>query len=266
MLETILSIFISLAILYLSMKLVRRMHFITFIPFLISILAHLFINYENISVPIGLLSIFLSTIFIFNYYDKMSVKNSTYKGIIPIGFFLGLLGIARQDMISYMWGLFFWAMFWAGMANVEKLDLSLLKRAIKGFKQGIFLTLIILSTIFLICIFYQSISIENIIIEIIKPFSKYSQINLPMPINIYGILFYLPILLAIISLFMLIYKNRKQIIKANTPLFWKEMLIINITLNIFNYSLLGNSFSSILPSILFSSLLIFNIINFNVSK
>jgi len=259
MLESILSILISLAILYLSIQLSRKQG-IALIPFLISILAQFFIGYENISVQIGIFLIFLSAIYIFIYYYKMSAKNSSYKGIIPIGICLGFLGIMRQDMITYMWGLFFWAMFWAGMADVEGLRLSLFERTIKGFKQGIFLTLIIILIILLICLFYPLISIEYVLDGIIAPFSKYGKIILPSPKNIYGLLFYLPVSLAITSLIILIYKNRKRFIRANTPLFWKEMLIINLTLNIFNYSLLGDSLIYLLPSILFSSLLIFNII------
>ena len=190
----------------------------------------------------------------------MQLKNSTYKGIIPIGIFIGLLGIVRQDMISYMWGLFFWAMFWAGMADVEGLKISLLKRAIKGFKQGCFFTLIIVLIICGICIFTPFISIEEFIKGVIEPFYKYKKIDLPLPVNVYGIIFYLPILLAIISLIVLLYKNRKRLIRANTPIFWKEMLIINLTLNIFNYSLLGDSLSFLLPSILLSSLVLFNLV------
>jgi hypothetical protein len=233
---------------------------VVFIPFLVSIIMQSCIIYETMSGPIGLLLILLSAIFLINYYYKMQSKNSTYKGIIPMGIFLGLLGITRQDMITYMWGLFFWAMFWAGMADVEGLGLSLLKRAIKGLKQGLFLTLIIGTIMLLICLLYPLISIEYIAEQIIQPFYKYSKINLPAPINIYGMLFYLPILLAILSLIVLIYKNRKRIIKANTPLFWNEMLIINLTLNIFNYTLLGDSLSFLVPSILISSLTIFNLI------
>ena len=234
---------------------------IILIPFFISIISQSFISFEYISVPIGLLLILLSAIFLCNYYDAMSLRNSSYKGIIPIGILLGLLGIIRPDMISYMWGLFFWAMFWAGMADVEKLGLSLLKRAIKGFKQGIFLTSIILIVMVLICLFYPLISFEIITSQIIEPFFRYGEINFPLPINIYGILFYLPFLLALISLILLIYKNRKRIIRANTPLFWKEMLVINLTLNIYNYTLLGDSLSSLLPSILLSSLLFFGMLD-----
>jgi len=271
MLNTLLLILISTAILYLYIKLNRKGKIIKLIPFLVSIIAQLFIPYNDISVSIGLLLILLAAIFIFNYYDKMQyILNSanepcsTYKAIIPIGISLGLLGIARQDMISYMWGLFFWAMFWAGMADVEGLKLSLLKRAIKGFKQGAFLTLIIVLIMSGICFFTPFISIEEVIAGLIEPFYKYKKIVLPLPISIYGILFYLPVLLAIISLILLIYKNRKRIIKANTPIFWKEMLIINLTLNIFNYSLLGDSLSFLLPSILLSSLVLFNLYNDNV--
>ena len=249
---------ISISIYYLAKKLLsdrnKKNKLLMFIPFFLSIFFQSFVVYDDINVPIGLLLILLSAIFIFNYYDKMSIKNSAYKGIIPIGLCLGLLGVVRQDMITYMWGLFFWAMFWAGMADVEGLGLSLLKRAIKGFKQGVFLTSIIVFVMLLICLFYPLISIEYVVEGIIAPFYKYRKINLPMPINIYGILFYLPVLFAITSLIILIYKNRKQIIRANTPLFWKEMLIINLTLNIFNYSLLGDSLPFLLPSILLSSL------------
>ena len=260
MINTIPPILISIAILYLSIKLNRYKKNIIPIPFLISIVAQLFIPYKDISVSIGLLLILLSAIFIFNYYDKMKLKNSTYKGIIPIGILIGLLGVMRQDMVSYMWGLFFWAMFWAGMADVEGLKLSLFKRAIKGVKQGGFFTLIIVIVIGGICIFTSFITIEEFIKELIEPFYKYPKIDLPLQKNIYGILFYLPILFAIISLIVLIYKNRKRIIKANTPIFWKEMLIINLILNVFNYSILGDSLSFLLPSILLSSLVLFNLV------
>jgi hypothetical protein len=259
----ILSIIIAVLIFYLSFQLANhrenKLKIIKLFPLLISVLWQYFVQYENISVQFGILFILFAAIFLFRYYDKMKDNNSTYIGIIPMGIFLGLLGIIRQDMISYMWGLFFWAMFWAGMADVEGLGLTLLQRAIKGIKQGVFLTAIIILIMLLICIFVPFFSIENIIYGLIKPFNFYSEIIFPNILTLFGLLFYLPIILAVLSLILLIIQNRKRIIRANTPLFWKEMLVINLVLNIFSYSLLGNSFNHLLPANIISSLTLINI-------
>jgi hypothetical protein len=136
----------------------------------------------------------------------------------------------------------------------------LLKRAIKGFTQGLILTMIMviiigIGSLCYIIHFSWEMYVEFIIN--VFDFSAY-KITFQNPFSLTGIIFYLPILLAITSLILLIINNRRKIIRANTPLFWKEMLIINLTLNIFNYNLIGSDLSNILPPILFASFLIFN--------
>ena len=271
------SFFISLLIYWLAKDYLDSQR--AFIPFFISIIWQSFIPMNASSVPLGMVLILISAVFLFKYYDGMQTQNSKLTGIIPIGICIGLLGITRQDMASYMYGLFFWAMFWAGMADVEGLGLNLWKRAVRGFLQGVFFTVIVLLTFapFAIYFIFEA-GLDNLYLQLIKtPLATYKELHsIPFPNPFYffhnfatvedfqiylekswlGLIFFLPIITAISSAITLFIKNRKKIIRANTPIFWKEILIINLSLNIFNYAVIRSDVEHLLPSMIFSSMLL----------
>ena len=239
-------------------------------PFFISIICQIFFPKYGGSVPLALLLILLASLFLFKYYDSMKSQNSISKfkklsGIIPMGICIGLLGITRQDMASYMYGLFFWAMFWAGIADVEGLGLSVLKRAWRGFLQGVFFTVIVFLTFLPFAIYFIStVGIEILYQQLIEiPFTVFrEEHSIPFP----NLFYFSPIFIAISSAIILFIKNRKKIIRANTPIFWKEVLVINLTLNIFNYGVIISDLPHLVPAIIFSSLLLPNIIQLKIKN
>jgi hypothetical protein len=229
-------------------------------PFFISIIAQVFFPMYGSSVPLGVLLILFAAFFLFRYYDGMKLQNSKLTGIIPLGICIGLLGITRQDMASYMYGLFFWAMFWAGMADVEGLGLSILKRALRGFLQGVFFTVVVFLTFVPFAIYFISVAgLDNLYHQIIEiPLTVFREENtIPFPTPFY----FLPIIIAISSAIIIFIKHRKKLIRANTPIFWKEILVINLTLNIFNYALIISDLAHLIPAIIFASMLLPNIFN-----
>lgn len=250
------SFFISLIIYWLARDYLNSAK--AFFPFFVSIICLVFFPMFGSSVLLGLVLILLAAVFLFRYYDNMKLQKSKLTQIIPIGICVGLLGITRQDMASYMYGLFFWAMFWAGIANVEGQGLSILQRAVRGFGQGVFFTVIVFFTFVPFAIYFISIvGIDNLYSQIIEiPLTVFREENsIPFPTPFY----FLPVFIAILSAFIIFIKHRKKLIKTNTPIFWKEVLIINLTLNIFNYALIISDLQHLIPSIIFASMLCPNI-------
>lgn len=146
------------------------------------------------------------------------------------------------------------------MADVEGKHLSLRQRAVRGLLQGVFLTFVaVLTASLAMCYFVLEVGSRAIFEQlVIGAFEQYNNFQFLSLSSFQSILFYLPVVSSLFSLVVLIIKNRKKIIRANTPMFWKQMLVINLTLNIFNYNLIGEGLSHALPPLLFSSLLIFN--------
>ncbi|MDR0926564.1 MAG: hypothetical protein LBO69_02220 [Ignavibacteria bacterium] len=258
----ILQIIVNCAILTLVYILTKDItsKYIALIPTIISAVLLWTIELADINALIGLLLIMLAALIIFHYYDRMANKNSQLRGIVPMGIFIGLLAIIRIDMASYMYGLFFWAMFWAGMADVEGLKLTLPNRAIRGFGQGVFFTTIVVATLVPFVAYYIS---QGTIGEVLDTAAAvfvdgYRNMKLPNPLTdtLFSIIYYSPMLVVLVSVAMLIVRNRRRILRANTPLFWKEMLIMNLCWNIFNYATLTPDIAHTVPSMIFASMLL----------
>ena len=253
-----------------------------FIPFFISIIWQSFIPMNAGSVPIAILLILFATIALFSYYDNLRSNNKLFSKIIPMGISIGLLAVVRQDMASYMYGLFFWAMFWAGIAGVDGLGLSLWKRAVKGFWKGIIFSVIVLLTVTPFALYFISKCGVDILYEqlIFTPLNYYKTYNsLPFPNVFYffkyfdkscftieyfknswlGLIFFIPLLSAVLTIIVLFIKYRKKLIQTNTPVFWKEVLIVNLCLNLFNYAVVRSDAQHLLPSMLFAGMLLSNV-------
>lgn len=235
--------------------------YLLIIPVFISLLCLNYVSSISILTSISITIIFLAALTLFWFYDDMKY----IKRIIPLSFLIGLLAIIRIDMASFIYGMYFWAIFWAGLADVEGLHLPLKKRAIRGFIQGGFFTLImfLFIGIYVLCeyIFFSSnILLINIINELEKMFSGNSLLKIYLIKDSFALIF-LPIIY-IISIIVLVIKHKKRILISSHPCFWKEMLVINIGLNLYPQALLNSDLEHIIPLVLISSMLIPNIVYF----
>jgi hypothetical protein len=214
-----------------------------------------FALYGSTSALLGIFVILVAAFQMFRYYDMLAARTLKKRNIIPLGISIGILALLRQDMASYMYGLFFWAMFWAGMADVEGMKLPLLKRAILGFRDGVIFTIVVVIIaapiyIYLICNYGAS----HVYTQLVSaPMAKYGSIfslNFGTHIILADIV---PILIALSALALLIFRKTSHI---NSVIFWKEMLFINLTLNIFNYAALVQDIIHLLPALCFSAMLL----------
>ena len=283
---------ISLIIYFLSKNLLNNYslgNHKAFIPFFISIIWQSFAPMNAGSVPIAILLILFATLALFSYYDNLRSNNKLFLRIIPIGISLGLLAVVRQDMASYIYGLFFWAMFWAGIAGVDGLGLSLWRRAVKGFWKGVVFTLIVLLAVAPFALYFISkcgvdILYEQLIFTPLKYYKTYNSSHFPDVFYFFkyfnksdfsveyfrkswfGLVFFIPIISAICSAIVLFIKHRKKLIKTDTSVFWKEVLLINLCLNFFNYAVIRSDVQHLLPSILCAGMLLPNIFSIFSNK
>jgi len=220
---------------------------------LISIIAYIFLPSTLIN-SAAILIIFLAAMTLFKYYDNMKI----YK-IIPLGILISILAIIRLDMATFIYGMYFWAMFWAGIANVDGLSLPVFNRIIHGLSHSFFFTLIV----FLAAIPYLIFKILNNKLdfflgtlhnEIVKMFSSSGIFKLPE-----NMIFFVPLIIYITSLLLLIIKHKRKILLANTPNFWKEMLILNFGLNLYPQAIATPDAEHFLPLLLVASMLIPNL-------
>lgn len=277
----VLTFFVSMLIYFLAKDYLRTKY--AFVPFFISIVWQSFVPMTASSVTIALILILSAALFLFRYYDAMKAGGANLSQVVPIGICIGLLGVVRQDMASYMYGLFFWAMFWAGIADVDGKGLTLLKRAIYGFNKGVFFTVIAFITFLPFAIYFISkCGINDLYYQIIElplttyklhnsqPFpnplyfiqniNSFSNIKLYLESSWRALIFFVPLGTAIVAVIVLFIKYKKKLIKTNTPVFWKEVLIVNLCLNLFNYAVICSNTEHILPALLCAAMLLPNIL------
>ena len=106
------------------------------------------------------------------------------------------------------------------MADVEKMKLKLILRAIKGLKLGLIfvfisVVVIVVGLLYFVLLHRTDSLVNNIVIRF---FDSY-EVSFIYILSWQGLIFWFPVILAMVALGSLIYKNRKKIIRANTPLF-----------------------------------------------
>ncbi len=225
-----------------------------FLALLIASIAYIILPSALIN-SIAILIVFLAAMALFRYYDNMKISR-----IIPLGILVSILGLIRLDMATFIYGMYFWAMFWAGMANVDKLSLPLFKRVLRGLRRGVFFTLVVILAAVPYLIFQLinnnlDLFIKNLCNEILKMFSSNGIFKIPE-----NIVFFLPLIIYFSSLSMLIFKHRRKILLASAPNFWKEMLILNFGLNLYPQAVASPDAEHFLPLLLVVGMLLPNLI------
>ncbi len=230
------------------------------IPTVIALLSMFCISTVSLSISIAINLIFLAALAIFKYYDTMQIKQ-----VIPLGIFVGILCIFRIDMGSFIYGMYFWAMFWAGLAGVKGRELTLLQRTKRGVLQGIFFTLLVVLTIVIFIVYEKiflndSVLLTKLYIEVQLFFSGKGIFQIPK----FDVspMFIVPFLLYIAALAILIAKHKLKILLANDAIFWKEMLIVNIGLNLYPQAVVSLEIENLVPLVLIAGMLLPNIIKF----
>lgn len=239
--------------------------YLLLIPIFISLFCFIAIPIKSFQLAISLTIIFLAAIFLFRYYDNMKYL----RRIIPIGIMIGILVIFRIEMAVFIYGMYFWAIFWAGLADVEGLRFPLKKRAVRSFFQGIFFTFTVIIVIVLYMCYeliykYKSFLFSKLIVELKNMFSVTGLFKIPTFND--NIILLTLLSIYIISLIILIFKHKKKILLSSHPCFWKEMLIINIGLNLYPQAILTSDIENTIPLILISSMLLPNIIYYIINE
>ncbi len=223
---------------------------------------------QNIS--LALFIVFGAVYFFFLYYNKFKLIK-----IIPIAILTALLAAVRLDIASFIYGMFFWAIFWAGMADVDGLHLSLKKRAIRGFLHGVFFSLVIIVCYLPATIYFINLNGLSILLE--KAVNYFSEIFFNINHNTTTILltffhnyanefdfisilktmvFALPFVICVISVVLFFSNHKRGIEKANTPVFWKKMLIFNLVANLYTKAIFHADLESIFPAFITSIMLL----------
>ncbi|MFW5662627.1 MAG: ArnT family glycosyltransferase [Bacteroidota bacterium] len=222
------------------------------------------------SMSVAILLVALSAYFLFNYFTDKNKKWLFFAGLM-----IGVCVFFRHDSAAYIYGTEFWAVFFSGMAFSRQAKKS--RKALEGLQNAIFVfTTAVITVVIPVFVFMMfHIPLSDIYSQLLEfplgDFREYRSLPFPNPIapvfdnegpanlaaNVWaGSVFYLPLLIYISTVIFIIYRVKKKYYNTTDLLFWKEITIFNIGINLFNHAMVRSEVEHALPAVLFSLILI----------
>jgi hypothetical protein len=223
--------------------------------------------YKFSDISSALLSSFLivliNTIVIFRYYETKQLKYLIVGGIL-----LGIAGVFRHDVLSYLYGAEFWGIFFFGIKLYSDKEDKWIRKFLSGMKYGIIFTfgilIIILPVFVLIYLNTDSSSLYYQLVEFpLFEYKDYFAIPLPNPFSFISIVdtfqsiwFYIPLLVFVITAIKLYINSKSKKLTSDSLKFWKIIFLFNLGINSYNQALIVSDTYHLLPALIVGAILI----------
>lgn len=220
------------------------------------------------SLIVAYMIVFLNSLIIYKYYETKKLHF-----LVIAGMMLGLAGVFRHDVVSYLYGAEFWGIFFFGMKFFADKNSHWFKKTLIGLKYGFIFTggilLIMLPAFFVLL---TNTSSQELYYQLIKfPAFEFKDIYyLPFPnpfaMNKFtdilnAVWFYIPLIIFAITAFKLYFGSKKKILTSDDIKFWKVIFLFNLGINSYNQAMIVSDTYHLLPALTVASLLFYFVID-----